>query len=150
MKNEVGDQYHIHETIHRFANSFDIKDWTALEDCFLREIYTDYSDLRGSPPERMKASQFVLLRQTALKDLRTQHLCGNHEVDIDGERASCKTTMLIFRLNEATREYFTTHAYYRFDLQKVSGSWKIAGITQKVFWNEGNPQVHPGILETKA
>jgi len=40
----------IQEVIARFANSFDMKDWSGLEDCFTESLYTDYSDLRGTPP----------------------------------------------------------------------------------------------------
>ena len=78
MKTVDSDQLGIYEVIHRFANAFDVRDWQALENCFLPEIHTDYADLRGTPPGVISAAQFVLTRQQALKNLKTHHLCGNH------------------------------------------------------------------------
>jgi 3-phenylpropionate/cinnamic acid dioxygenase small subunit len=139
------DQIIIQQLIHHFANSFDNKDWQGLENCFMPQIHTDYSDLRGTPPEMMGAAQFVLLRQAALKNLRTHHLCGNYEVEIRENKASCQTSMLIYRLDEATHEQFTSHCYYTFNLERVEAGWKINAISQKVFWNEGNPSIHKGV-----
>ncbi len=43
-------QLQIQKVIARFANSFDLKDWAGLQACFTESIFTDYSDLRGTPP----------------------------------------------------------------------------------------------------
>ena len=45
------DTVKIQKLIAKFANSFDMKDWSGLEACFTESLYTDYSDLRGTPPE---------------------------------------------------------------------------------------------------
>ncbi len=140
----INDEIKIQQVIHRFANAFDLKDWPGLESCFTAKIRTDYSDLRGTAPEMIEAKRYVASRQETLKDLKTHHLCGNHEIEINGKNASCKTSMIIYRLDEAKHEQFTTHAYYIFDLEKIDSAWKINGITQKVFWNEGNPSIHKG------
>lgn len=138
------DEIKIQQVIHRFANSFDIKDWHGLEDCFTEKIYTDYSDLRGTLPETIDAKHYVHLRQEALSKLQTHHLCGNHEIEVKGDKAVCKTSMVIYRSGADKQENFTTHCIYTFNLQKINSAWKITGIIQKVFWNEGDPSLHPG------
>ena len=45
------DRIKIQELIAHFANSFDVKDWDGLQSCFTETFYSDYSDLRGTPPE---------------------------------------------------------------------------------------------------
>jgi hypothetical protein len=139
------DEIKIQQVVHRFSNAFDLKDWPALESCFAPKIRTDYSDLRGAPPETIEAKQYVASRQESLKNLKTHHLCGNHEIEINGNGAVCKTSMIIYRLDEAKQESFTTHAYYIFAFEKINAVWRISGITQKIFWNEGNPSIHKGV-----
>ena len=138
------DEIKIQQAIHRFANSFDVKDWQGLENCFTEKIYTDYSDLRGTLPETIDAKHYVHLLQEALSKLKTHHLCGNHEIELKGDKALCKTSMVIYRLGASEQENFTTHCLYTFNLQKINSAWKITGIIQKVFWNEGEASIHQG------
>lgn len=135
------DTFKIQELIQRFANSFDLKDWDALLDCLADSVYTDYSDLRGTPPQTVSASDYVRSRQESLKNLTTHHLSGNYEVQyVDTLQAGCRTSMVIWRKSDEAQ--FTTHCIYMFRLRKIQSEWKIAGITQKVLWNEGNPAIH--------
>lgn len=138
------DEIKIQQVIHRFANSFDIKDWQGLADCFTEKIYTDYSDLRGTLPETMDSKHYVHFRQEALSKLQTHHLCSNHEIEVKGDKAVCKTSMVIYRSGANEQENFTTHCMYTFNLQKINSAWKITGIIQKVFWNEGDASIHQG------
>jgi hypothetical protein len=48
---ELADVVAIQQLVARFANSFDTKDWTGLGQCLADRLYTDYSDLRGTPPD---------------------------------------------------------------------------------------------------
>jgi hypothetical protein len=64
----------LQQLVARFANCFDLKDWDGLCRCLADELYTDYSDLRGTPPETMSKERFVELRQIAPHDLQTHHL----------------------------------------------------------------------------
>jgi hypothetical protein len=51
----MNDQQEIIETIYRFANGLDLKDWAVVRICFGNIINTDYSDLRGEPPMMISA-----------------------------------------------------------------------------------------------
>jgi len=145
MPVSAADALEIQEVIHRFSNCFDLKDWPGLETCFTQDLYTDYSDLRGTPPGSMDAKHYVALRRQALQDLKTHHQCGNHEIKGNRRQATCRTSMTIDRLEPASQERFTTHCYYVFGLQKTRAGWKINRITQKVLWDEGNASIHSGV-----
>jgi len=133
----------IQEVIARFSNSFDLKDWSGLEACFTESLYTDYGDLRGTPPETVKAHDYVAARREALDHLKLHHLVGNYEIDFtDASRATCRASMIVWRKSES--EQFTSHCVYEFQLTKHESDWKISGITQKVLWNEGTPSIHKG------
>src|SRR6476659_9612870 len=55
-----------------------------LGECLADTVHTDYSDLRGTPPETMSRDQFVQLRRSALQELQTHHLAGNLEIELTG------------------------------------------------------------------
>lgn len=132
--------------IARFANSFDVKDWAGLEQCLKPELHTDYSDLRGTPPERMSNSRFVELRRTALQDLQTHHLSGNLEIDVSGSSGEARVSMAIFRRN-TDGEILNTHCLYVLGVERVGKNWLIGSIVQRVFINDGQRAIHKGILE---
>lgn len=139
----VNDSVFIQELIAKFANSFDLKDWDGLQSCFTESIFTDYSDLRGTPPETVLAADYVKSRREALDHLKLHHLVGNYEIDFpDTGGATCRASMIVWRKSET--EEFSSHCFYIFQLVQQSGEWRISGITQKVFWNDGKASIHSG------
>ena len=133
----------IHQMVARFANSFDLKDWAGLQACFTETLYTNYSDLRGTPPETISASDYVKSRREALDHLKLHHLVGNYETNfLDANTATCLASMIVWR--NADVEDFSTHCIYNFKLVKQKENWKISEITQKVLWSEGNSSIHKG------
>ena len=139
----IEDTFKIQELIARFSNSFDLKDWDGLQACLTETLETDYSDLRGTPPETLRAADYVRARREPLENLKLHHLGGNYELEyIDLLNATCRVSMVIWRKSDT--EEFTTHCVYTFKLTKIKYDWKISGITQKVLWNEGDSAIHPG------
>jgi len=141
---DFSDVIDVQQLLARFANCFDLKDWAGLEDCLCESIYTDYSDLRGTPPEIMSAKQFTDMRRSALHDLQTHHLGANTEIHINGDEAHAKVSMVIYRKN-ASGETLHTHCLYQFGLCRQNVGWRISRIVQQVFWSEGNKAIHSGI-----
>ena len=137
------DTFKIQDTISRFATSFDLKDWDGLRACLVDSVFTDYTDLRGTPPSTVNADEYVAARRHSLEGTVSHHLAGNYEIAfVDAKDATCRASMVIWR--KAGEEQFTTHCVYLFRIEKTGAAWKISGITQKVLWNEGNPAIHPG------
>lgn len=138
------DELAVYRLIARFANSFDLKAWMELGECLAAELHTDYSDLRGTPPEAMSRERFVELRRVALQELRTHHLLTNLEVDLTGGEGGVKASALILRRNSAG-EVFNTHCLYTFGVRKEASQWLIRSIVQKVFWSDGQAAIHKGV-----
>ena len=136
----------IQNLLARFANSFDLKDWDALSACLSSSIHTDYSDLRGTPPEQMSNLHYAELHRIALQDLQTHHLSGNTEIELSGDAAKAKVSTVIFRKN-AEGQTLHTHCLYQFGVSKSSGQWLINSIVQKVFWSDGQTAIHAGIVK---
>src|SRR4026207_1217953 len=105
------DRLKIQAVVARFANSFDVKDWSGLESCFTESLYTDYSDLRGTAPESIPANEYVRLRRETLDHLKLHHLMSNYEIDFpDAEQAVCRASMVVWRKTD--EEEFTSHCVY--------------------------------------
>ncbi|MBE7535943.1 MAG: nuclear transport factor 2 family protein [Anaerolineales bacterium] len=137
-------QLQIQKVIARFANSFDLKDWAGLQACFTESIFTDYSDLRGTPPQTISAVDYVKSRRESLDHLKLHHLVSNYEIDFaDSNSATCRASMIVWRKAGEENES-SSHCFYVFQLTKQDSSWKISGITQKILWNEGNSSVQRG------
>jgi hypothetical protein len=143
----LNDERRILRLLNRFANCFDTKEWAGLEDCLAPTLHTDYSQLRGTPPQTLTAARFVELRRQALDHLATQHLLANHEIDVDGTTASAKASCVIFR-RDARGETLHTHGLYHFGLRRLETGWKIEAIVQRVYWSDGNRNLHAGIVKS--
>lgn len=138
-------QLDLRQLVARYANCFDLKDWDGLGHCLASNLFTDYSDLRGTPPETMSRERFVELRRTALHDLQTHHLSGNVEACLTEKSAKLKVSMVIYRRNEAG-ETLDTHCLYFFGAEYGEAGWVINSIVQKVFLSDGWAGIHKGIL----
>ena len=137
------EMLNIQQVIARFATSFDVKDWDGLQACFTESLYTDYSDLRGTPPQTVSAVDYAKSRRESLDHLKLHHLVSNYEIDCPNSvSATCLASMVVWRRSDT--EEFISHCVYTFQLVQQSGEWRISGITQKVLWNEGKPSIHSG------
>jgi hypothetical protein len=137
------DRIKIQELIAHFANSFDMKDWEGLESCFTETFHSDYSDLRGTPPETISVKEYVRLRRESLEPLKIQHLVSNYEIKfLESTIATCRASMVVWRKTD--KEDFITHCVYIFQLVEQDAVWKISRITQKVLWNEGTSSIYKG------
>ena len=138
------DRAAVTDLLLELTRALDGKDWTICRRCLLEEIETDYSDFRGEPPSRVNADDFVAKRRVALERLKTLHLSTNHQVTVDGDRATCVSAGVIHRLRPEDGERFDTYCTYTHSLVRTPTGWKIAKIKQTVHWNIGNPEVHAG------
>src|SRR5580658_8710431 len=132
------------DTVSRLCRAFDERDWLAMRSCLADTLDTDYSRFRGTPPARVTADEFVRLRQSGLAGLRTQHLCFNHLVALEGGRAHCRCDFIIHRWPEQADDarFFHTYGYYHYDLAgSAKELWLIESITQFALHSEGSPEL---------
>ncbi|MGH7290386.1 MAG: nuclear transport factor 2 family protein, partial [Myxococcota bacterium] len=92
--------------------------------------------------------EFVRTRSEALQELATHHVLTNLEIETLDGAATVSASCLIFRSDGA--KTFNSHAFYRFALIAVSGSWRISAITQRILWNEGDAAIHKGVNGGRA
>ena len=141
---ELTDRTAVSDVVLTFARSLDLKDWESCRRCFVDEVETDYSDLRGELPSKVAADDFVAKRRIALDPLQTLHLSTNHQVTFEGDTATCVSATVIHRRRAEDGERFDTYCTYTHTLRRTPAGWKIAKVKQTVHWNTGNPAIHQG------
>ncbi len=137
----------IRNTVNQFANCFDIKDWAGLRAVLSDTIACNYHDLRGEV-EHLSAEHYVSKRREALSQLSTHHLLSNHQISIDGAKATCVASCMIWR--RLGSRAFNTHAIYYFKLKYQGAVWRIYAITQKVLWCEDDASIHSGVQKNAS
>lgn len=136
-------------TISKFFNSFDVKDWVALKETLTNQIDYDYTDTRNDIGT-VTNEKYVASRKSALHHLKTQHLCSNIEItNTSQQEMTIRLNAVIFRRDKKD-SYFNSHVIYYFTLLKdENDSLKISQIKQIVLWHDGNPSIHKGISNAK-
>ena len=85
------------------------------------------------------------LAQSGLAGLRTQHLCFNHLVSSEGERAHCQCDFIIHRWQEQADDtrFLHTYDYYRYGFLKATDEcWLIDSIEQYPIRTDGSLELH--------
>ena len=136
------DRDAVRDLVVRFANAFDLQDWSALRACLAVEVFVDYSAFRGEPPGTVTAEAYVAARVSALTALKTQHLSTNHQVTLAGDRAECFSAFVIHRIAPASGDFLDTAGHYRHGCARTPDGWRIDRIRQTVLWTRGNPAIH--------
>lgn len=128
----------------RMAWLADRRDWAALTAVFADEVDVDYTSLAGGEPARLAATQLVAGWRAGLGGLdATQHLIGNHLVDVHGDRATVTAQFQATHVfaNPHGDHSWTLGGHYRFGLVVQGGRWRIDAVTMTATWAAGNQQI---------
>lgn len=139
------DRAAITDTVVGAANAFDTQEWARLRACLTDDLHTDYSDFRGEAPATVTADSYVEARRSGLRGLKTLHISTNHQIEIDGDRAHCRSAYRIYRVDPTRAQgenRLDTAGHYEHDLVRTPSGWRISGIKQTVVLLEGAATVH--------
>jgi hypothetical protein len=141
------DRARIIDVVTRFAVAIDCRDWDLYETCFTEEVTFDYPTSGGhrvlkASEIRYSSPPFFLCFDA------TQHISANHQVEIEGDEATCISTLHArhFRDGEAEGPLQVQIGHYRNHLRREGEMWKIFLSEQKVSWSEGNQSMFESAL----
>lgn len=141
---DPGEWCEIVQACTRMGRHTDRREWDRLVEVFADEVVVDYTSLHGGEPATIARDQLVAAWQRALGELAaTQHLIANQLVETDDDRAVCTADFQAthVRPNPHGDPVWTLGGHYRFELRRLAGRWRIAGLTMTAVWATGNPQV---------
>jgi hypothetical protein len=127
----------------RYCQALDTKDWALLGDVFLQ----DATARLGGPSELTGLVAITERIRTALQSLdESQHLVGNHEVDLDGDAAThrCYLQAQHVRTAATGSPNYIVAGRYEDRFVRTEQGWRIAERALVVMWTEGNLTVSRG------
>ena len=131
------DKQAISEVLFNYAAGCDRRDWNLFRECFCEEVEIDLSSWSGSPPSVMPLQQWVEGVRTGLSGFdATQHLSGNHRIEVDGTAAHATSNIQASHMLGGQR--VTLGGWYDTHLVSNGGAWRIARSQLNITWREGD------------
>jgi len=137
---ELVDERDIVALALRYCRAIDTKNWDLLDEVFLPD-----STAQLGSPTTLDGREAIRTRiRTALEILDdSQHLVGNHEVSVDGDRGTHRCYLQAQHIRELPEgsPNMIIAGRYEDDVVRTPDGWRIAHRTLAVMWSEGNPEV---------
>jgi 3-phenylpropionate/cinnamic acid dioxygenase small subunit len=134
------DRAEIIDVCVRYARALDQRDWDLLQTCFEPDATFDYD---GMEPFR-GTEALVAVCRGALDPLdASQHLLGNHVVDVDGDeaRSGCYLQAQHVRSGTPGGHTYIVAGTYTDHLRRGPDGWRITHRRLAVSWTDGNSAV---------
>ena len=124
-------------------HAVDALDWAAVRSSLAPEVATDYTSLWGGEPDSVTPDGLVEAWGALAPGYEaTQHLLGPIVVTAAGDdRATCVTNVRAYhhlRTAEGPAGTWLVVGRYDIAMARLDGGWRIAGITLRVFYEEGD------------
>lgn len=144
MSTQLTDRDQIVEVCIRVGWYADHRAWERYDEVFTDPVRLDYTSLAGGQPAELSRQAIVDSLRATLGGLdATQHLQGNHLVDIVGDHATCtacfQATHILPNAHGSPR--WTLGGDYRFELTRTADGWRINSMTMTAVWADGNQQI---------
>jgi len=124
----------------RYATALDRRDWPLLRDCFEPDVIADYAGIgRIVGYEGLEA-----VCRAALEPLQaSQHLLGNHAVQVTGDEADGTTYFRAQHVRPGTPggDNYIVAGIYTDRFVRRDHNWRISRRKLDVVWSDGNPAV---------
>ena len=134
------DGTEITSIVNRIAILSDLRDWTAVRQCFTDQVAVDYTSLSGGQPETIAANALVQRWKSAFDSTfkTTQHLLGSHTITIQGDAATCLCHFQARHVAfDPKKGVWTLGGHYNHDLVKTPSGWRVRGMKMSWTWEEG-------------
>jgi 3-phenylpropionate/cinnamic acid dioxygenase small subunit len=137
------DERDIRNVAFRYCRALDTKDWALLDEVFL----PDATGELGTPTTLVGIDAIRGRIRTALEHLDdSQHLVGNHEIEVAGDSATHRCYLQAQHVRAAATggPNYIVAGRYEDRLVRTGDGWRIAHRTLTVMWTDGNVVVaHP-------
>jgi hypothetical protein len=123
----ISDRLEIADVVAGLAHAQDDKDWGRFRQLFADRVVLDASSHLGSPPVELSAEELTALAQDVINGFPfTQHLTSNLEVELDGDRANCRTHTVAYHYFPTDGiDFCTMRGHWELSLRRASGRWLI-------------------------
>lgn len=143
----IADKLAVAETIYRYAEGIDTRDFELYRSIFATEVAIDFTSYSGGEASTMTGDQWVAGVVPLFTGLAaTQHSMTNPLAEVDGDTATCRMYMQAHHVLDPgdPAAWFTIGGYYDDTLVRSSDGphgWLLTGVTLTVLWRMGDPAI---------
>ncbi len=133
----LSDRDEIIELRSRYGRALDERDWNLMRTVFAEDATADFA--LGTPFEGIEDIVRGCRSQMDSLD-HTQHFMGNHEVELDGDRARGRHKLIgsAFLHTNIGAPTATLYGDYVDEYVRTDQGWRISRRTLSIAWGEGN------------
>jgi hypothetical protein len=127
--------------------AIDTGQWDRLDDIFTPDAHAEL----GEPAPGLAAIKARISSALGVLD-DSQHIVTNHEIDVDGDRATCRCYFQAQHVRRAAAAgpNFIIAGRYEDTLVRTPGGWRIDRRILTIMWREGNVAVVRPELEATS
>lgn len=130
------DERAVSRLIIRFARCLDTKDWEGYASCYARDGRLVLPG--GSHDGRDGLAEYV--ERDLGGFIATQHVSANHEIEVRGDTARARSSLLATHVTAADgRAFWTTGGHYDLELVREDGEWRFSLVTIVPVWRFDSP-----------
>ncbi|WP_245669592.1 nuclear transport factor 2 family protein [Nocardia speluncae] len=120
------DRDAVADTVNRYTYALDDRDWALLDEVFAPDAVVRYGAAEA-PAVRGRAATVAMIRSFLDRCGPSQHLLGNHIIEIDGDTASsiCKARVLHIGAGDNANLTYECVGVYRDRLSRSPQGWRI-------------------------
>ena len=146
--------FDVASTVGALAVRVDARDWGGLLALFAPQVRVDYTSLFGGDPQVTEREALIAQWRGLLPGFtHTTHVIGEPAVEIDGERASVRASVVAWHFVRETalagNELWLVGGCYEMTMQRIDGAWRIAELTLARAWQHGNLEL-PKVAAARA
>ena len=144
------DRAEISDVICNYARGVDTRDWPLFRSCFADEIEADFRSLGDMGLFKGSADKWVELARGLIENLdATQHLMGNIQAEVDGDRAvaRCYVQAQHVRAGELGEPRYIIAGHYRHDMIRTAQGWRSQRYSLTAQWTSGNRALFSAAIE---
>lgn len=118
----------------------DDKDWAMARSLFAADVWADFASLSGQPAATVSGDSIVDgWRQNLTAAKTSQHARSNHQVSLDGDRATVRSVAQAWnRMDGNGDPLWELWGVYEHRFRREGARWAIDGMTLQVTHQRGN------------
>lgn len=137
---QLSDRLEIEDLLADYADAIDRGDMDALDRIFTPDAFIDYSAMGGAKGSYPEVKQF--LQQSLRGFANTQHLIGNYQIRLAGDRASGKIMCfnpMELKGREQNLPVFFLGLWYLDEYVRTADGWRISQRVEQKSWAFNTP-----------
>lgn len=133
------DQDAVADVVNLYAYALDNRDWARLDEVFASDAVVRYGSV-DAPPVQGSANIVTTIRSFLDRCGPSQHLLGNHIIDIDGGTASSTCKGRVMHIGRGDRAVSTYECFgvYRDRLSRSAAGWRIVERSFEIHFELGD------------